>query len=338
MTDEAATATQVLLPADKRRAKVRALAGLVLLAGLVFWALSAIDFQEFGRVLAAAVWPPLGWACVLALFVCMPACALRLWLLLLPLSPPGRPIRYRRLLAVYIASSAAHHVLPSPLAEVGRIVYLRRRDGFDLGAVLSAQLVEKIIDVLGLALLTFTVALFAPFPLPLVGAVRWTGLVALLAVALLVLLVWRFGGTVQKEPDLAQGGGFWARRKHATARLLRQLAAAFYTLRHPPRLVLSLAASLANELGNSATVFLCARAVGVELGAAAVFALVLAARFAGLLPSTPGQFGVVEAGVVLVLSGFGVPAPQALAIGLLYHLVHFVPVTLAGLGQIRRLV
>jgi uncharacterized membrane protein YbhN (UPF0104 family) len=54
------------------------------------------------------------------------------------------------------------------------------------------------------------------------------------------------------------------------------------------------------------------------------------------VPSTPGQFGVQEAGVVIALGLVGVDHNRALAVALLHHMAHFVPVTLIGLVELRR--
>jgi uncharacterized protein (TIRG00374 family) len=76
--------------------------------------------------------------------------------------------------------------------------------------------------------------------------------------------------------------------------------------------------------------------VGAHLPVAAWFVATLAARMAGLVPSTPGQFGVVEAAMVVALGAFGLEADRALAAAVLYHVAHFVPVTAVGLWEMRR--
>ena len=60
------------------------------------------------------------------------------------------------------------------------------------------------------------------------------------------------------------------------------------------------------------------------------------ARLAGVMPSTPGQFGVVEASVGAAIAAFGVPLEQAVAVAFLHHLTHFVSVTLVGGLQLRK--
>ena len=90
------------------------------------------------------------------------------------------------------------------------------------------------------------------------------------------------------------------------------------------------------DAANALTVGLCLMAVGITLPIAAWFLVMLMARLAGIIPSTPGQFGVQEAGVVVALCLVGVDHNRALAVALLHHMPHFVPVTIIGLYEMRR--
>ncbi|MEZ4671770.1 MAG: lysylphosphatidylglycerol synthase domain-containing protein [Anaerolineae bacterium] len=51
---------------------------------------------------------------------------------------------------------------------------------------------------------------------------------------------------------------------------------------------------------------------------------------AGLIPASPGQIGVFEFFVSLILTGVGVAQEQARAYALVVHVVIWLPVTLAG--------
>jgi len=94
--------------------------------------------------------------------------------------------------------------------------------------------------------------------------------------------------------------------------------------------------SLICDAGNALSLGLVLSSLDLHLPIGAWFVLVSAARLAGLVPSTPGQFGVVEAAMVLAMSAFGLPAERAFAAALIYHLAHFAPVTLLGLVELRR--
>ncbi|NJR71496.1 MAG: resolvase [Synechococcales cyanobacterium CRU_2_2] len=53
--------------------------------------------------------------------------------------------------------------------------------------------------------------------------------------------------------------------------------------------------------------------------------------FAVTLPTVPGFFGVIQAAMVLALQPFGVSSSDAFAISVFYHMVQYIPVTVAGL-------
>ena len=76
------------------------------------------------------------------------------------------------------------------------------------------------------------------------------------------------------------------------------------------------------------------RALGIDAPPSVWALVLLGINFAILLPSTPGQIGVLEAGAVLALSSAGIPAAPAAAFAVVYHAVHLVPSTALGLVAI----
>jgi uncharacterized membrane protein YbhN (UPF0104 family) len=75
---------------------------------------------------------------------------------------------------------------------------------------------------------------------------------------------------------------------------------------------------------------LCLRALGIDAPPADWALILLSVNAAILLPSTPGQIGVLEAGAVVALTAAGVAPEPALAFALIYHAVHLVPSTVLG--------
>ena len=146
------------------------------------------------------------------------------------------------------------------------------------------------------------------------------------AIAVMVI-GWRY-----QARERADGYGLM----HQVRGFLGTLHEGMYLLRSPRIWAYSLVCSFVNDFANAATVGLALAAVGVALPIPSWFIIVLVARLAGLLPSTPGQFGVVEAGLVIAMGVLGVDHGRALAVAILYHLAHFVPVTAIGLWELRR--
>jgi uncharacterized protein (TIRG00374 family) len=213
-------------------------------------------------------------------------------------------------------------------------VHLQRKYGYSIGALIACQLVEKVVDSLGLGLETLVVALFLPLPAALARSLFTFSILTAAGLVAVVALAWAHGrkearaARAQVSPGPARTG--------RVRELLHRLSEGMYLLGRARTLVPSLLWSVVNDGGNALTVGLVLMALGVTLPIGAWFILVLVARLAGLVPSTPGQFGVVEAGMVVTMGAFHVPVDRALAVAVLYHLAHFVPVTVIGLLQVRR--
>jgi uncharacterized protein (TIRG00374 family) len=134
----------------------------------------------------------------------------------------------------------------------------------------------------------------------------------------------------------AEGLPFGAATRVHAGNFFRRLGEGMHQLRSPSVWARSLVWSIMSDVANAVTVGLCLMAVGVTLPLAGWFLVMLVARAAGIVPSTPGQFGVQEAGVVVALGLLGIDHNRALAVALLHHMAHFVPVTLVGLVELKR--
>jgi uncharacterized protein (TIRG00374 family) len=305
------------------------LALLLLLAGLAVW---SVDWATFRAAMVQADWFLLTLACVVVVVICIPFCSLRLWLLYRQLPVPREPLPFWPFTSIYFIASAAHHLLPSPVAEVARTLYVRRRWGYSLGALVAAQLAELIIDGLGMGLEFF--ALSSQIRLP--GSVERGSLGMAIALVLLFgiggfLLIAYVWGREHPDSELES-----ARATGPMLRFVQKLAIAMHRLRQPKLWLLSLGASVTNDLANTLTFGMVCLAVDVKLSVGVWLIAMVAGRLASILPATPGQFGILEAGLMVTLLPFGVEKSRALAIAVLYHLVHFAPVMLVGLWEFRR--
>jgi uncharacterized membrane protein YbhN (UPF0104 family) len=100
----------------------------------------------------------------------------------------------------------------------------------------------------------------------------------------------------------------------------------------PRALGLSLAICLASWALEIEVVAFSLTAVGLDLPFSAACLVLLAVNLAVALPlQPPGSLGTLEVGVILALEGLGVGKEQALACGLIYHLLQVVPVGTVGL-------
>jgi len=313
---------------------VRWVLPVTLLAALAWLLARQVDGIELANAFRLAHWPNIAWAALLAVTLCMGGLIVRLHTLLRAL-PHDEPVGLLELASIHFASSAAHNVLPAPAGEVLRTVQLKRRHGYSIGALVAAQLVEKVIEALGLGVGTLVVASLGGLPRGLgAGMYAFAALGAGgAAVALIVGWRWQLSDAPYAETAGLPPGA--AVRAHG-ANFFRRLGEGMHQLRAPSVWARALGWSMLSDIANAVTVGLCLAAVGVTLPLPAWFLVMLVARGAGLLPSTPGQFGVQEAGVVLALGLVGVDHARALAVALLHHMAHFVPVTLVGLVELKR--
>ena len=280
---------------------LRAAAWLIA-AALVVVAARRIDFPALGSALRATAW---GWV-VLAIVCAVIGNTLaqtRRWQALLEPIPHRQRASFFDLVRVSFASGAVSALLPARAGEAVRVIELKRRRGYPAGALIAAQLAEKGIQAISLGLVLGICALlpgaWAP-PLALAGAV------AAVAVALLAVLPRHAPGVAGRFLD------------------------ALRTLHAERSWVRSLLWSMVSDAVDLLLVGLCLRALGIDVHPGVWAMVLLSINLALLLPSTPGHFGILEAGAVVALTTAGVAAEPALAFALVYHAVHLVPGTVLG--------
>jgi glycosyltransferase 2 family protein len=307
---------------------------LAILAALIALTVRKIDFGELGQAFRVADWRLVALASLAAGTVCMSGLIVRFWTLLTALGH-DTPVGLWDVASIYYASSAAHNLLPAPAGEVLRSLELKRRHGYGVGVTVAAQLIEKVVECLGLGIGTLVVACIGGLPRAL--GVSMFAFAALgaggAALAMIVGWRWKLSTAPYRETHgIGIFSAFWAH----VLNFLRRLGEGLHHLRSPWVWLRALLWSMLGDAANALTVGLCLMAVGISLPIAAWFLVMLMARLAGIIPSTPGQFGVQEAGEVVALSLVGVDHNRALAVALLHHAAHFVPVTLIGLFELRR--
>lgn len=232
----------------------------------------------------------------------------------------------RRAAALTMGGNAVAGALPGGaiLATAWAFRQLRRRavDPALAGAVLA---VAGALSALGLGVLA-AVALLAAGPAAR-SLVVWTALALLLAlaVAAVALALVRRSAAVRRALR-----ALWARaaRRFAWADALgngaARVAEQAWNLRPGLRPWLRPAAlALLNWVFDLGCLILCLRALHVTVVWPGVLDAYLLTQLPASLRLTPGNLGVVEAGLTALLAAYGVPAREALAAALLYRAVSF---------------
>ena len=287
------------------------IASAALFLGLLVLMVLHVEWSEVGHALRHA-YLPLVLAAAALNFVNL-ACKAGRWRVML--TPLGR-VGFLRLYYYLIVSYAASALLPARAGEALRVVLLRRRDNVAVADAVGVVVVEKLFEVLGL----LTIVL--PLPLLLVLP-HWAELSiwviaagGLLALLVAVVLAARLG------PQ--QAAGSW-----------HKLARGLTCMRSPSRVMLAIALSVAAYLIDAGEVWLVLRALNIDVPWATPALVLLGGNLAIAVPSTPGQLGALEAGVVAGLSIVNVPVPAALAFALVYHVTQLLPIIVVGLSGLR---
>jgi uncharacterized membrane protein YbhN (UPF0104 family) len=203
-----------------------------------------------------------------------------------------------RLLA---ASHAAGQLAWGPLGFTVRTVALRA-DGMPLGAIARVHVAERIAEAIGIAAVAIAALAVAPAAIlaSRVGVLLVGAFAALAVVVMVVVAVprWRRALSARAPVGVALGAStLWA---------------------------------LASSVADIAVLWLAARAVHVDVGAAPLVLAFLAVNGACVVPVTPAQIGVQEAAITVAFATAGIPAPVALACALGYRCAHLVPLALIG--------
>src|SRR5262249_41486572 len=142
----------------------------------------------------------------------------------------------------------------------------------------------KMIEALALALQMLVVAALGKLPHQLHEPAWLFGALGVAGAVGVLVFAWRFKGT--SPADAAQKG----LRARAVG-FFERLHEGMYLLRGARVWAVALFWSLVADAAHATTVGLALAAVGVSLHPSLWLVVVLANRFAGVIPSTPGQFG-----------------------------------------------
>jgi uncharacterized membrane protein YbhN (UPF0104 family) len=310
------------------------LLGLVAVALLFVLLFRRVDIERFKSAFLHARWSLVAAAAFLALLFCAGSCIMRLYGLLRALPRTARPVRLGLLSSVYLASTAAHNLLPSFAGDAIRSVQLYRLFKYPATAIVAVLIVEKVVEALGLGLISAALLTLSQPPAALRSPLLLTAVLSSGGFLALVLFS-RFRPRQPSPRDGSSGGRLAALRRRALE-LQASLRLGFQSLGALSTLAEALFWSMLADGSHAVTLGLCLLSVGISLPISAWMLLTVGARLSGIVPTTPGTFGVVEGALVLMLGWMGVPAEEALSAALIYHAVHFVPSTVLGLFEWRR--
>ncbi|MFN8178138.1 MAG: lysylphosphatidylglycerol synthase transmembrane domain-containing protein [bacterium] len=296
-----------------------------------------------GRLVAGAV--------VLSVVLNTTARVFRRRTLFAALPRAGAGAGFLELASLIFVGQTANKFLPARAGDAITTVQLHRRHGYPVASLVAAQLLEKVLEVLGMCLLALACAIFFPpasisrtpffvfgaaggaaLILLVIGTRRWRGVTASALGA--------GGSAPDARSDPAPASAPERGRRGVRDRALRflgRLGEATRLLGAPHVWPPALLWSLVSDFIDVAMIALCLASVGLHVEVGVWLLVYLAVNLAIAVPLTPGQVGVLEAGAVLALASAGVGQSEALAFALIYHAVHIVPPALLALPGWSRL-
>jgi uncharacterized protein (TIRG00374 family) len=288
-------------------------ASFILCLGLVGWFATRIDLDA---TLGAMRSMHVGWfaAAFVAYYASFPVRGLR-WRTLL--SNVGLRERWSRLTELVFLSYFANSIVPAKLGDVYKGYLLRRNYGHPLSASGGTIVMERILDVLVLAVLFSACGILA-FGENIPASLRtyvYGGFAASVAIAGVLLFSRRLSLRL-----LAFVAGRLPERVGAA---LERLGEGFYASVNSRTLAPVLGLTVASWLLEATRIYFVILALGISLPLPAIAFAAFAASFLTAIPFTPAGLGAVEVGVVGILMLFGVPLPIAAAVAILDRVVSF---------------
>ena len=320
--------------------------GLVIGAFFLYLAMRKLDYAAMWAAFSLIRWPMI----LLSVFVYYLTYLIRTirWRYL---AMPIKPMGLRTIFSATAIGFGANNMFPARLGEIIRCVVLGRMERVRASAVLATVVVERLFDMLAVLVMLGVVLMVVPFPdeyqefqrgLRAAGMVSLGGVVGVFVFLVFLGRESRWAKTLLSWMTRPVPVRWRERAESMALSFAGGLAVLFRGDLFFPVIVTTGLLWLAIVM-MFFTVFL---AFGFVLPiSTAVFLTVLLA-FAIALPSTPGYIGPFHAAARYALVFFGLPAEEAVSVGIVMHAVNFLPAVAGGLlfiwidkvdiGEVRR--
>jgi len=219
---------------------------------------------------------------------------------------------------------AVNNVVPAKLGELAKAFYLRKECGYSLSQSISMVFWERFFDLnailaMGLAVAFHFKLKMAFFPLALGVGFIWACL----------FFVRKWPAKAERLIELVPV----ARLREFIYEVKLQLVHGV-TLRY--LIFLGFYTALVWALYAIPTFLTISWVAGLDLSMGQMLAVFILSALGMAMPSSPGSVGVFEAAVIFGLGLFRVDKELALAIGLVIHMMQYIPTTVSGLMVLAR--
>lgn len=297
----------------------------LLAAACLVWLFHDVQLGRLLRDVAGIRW---GWVALAILFdILSYLCQGWRWELLL--RPVGRISPLRATQAVY-AGLFVNEVLPMRVGEVVRAFLVSRWMSVEFSAIVPSLVVERLFDVVWLAVSIGLTAMFVPLPEHLLEAGDILGFAVLLGTGGFVFVILR-----KRSSESTRKAPRW--------KLLRLVASFFGILESGLRAIgrsravyLSLAVSVLLLLGQVLAFWLIMWAYGLQVSFWVGAVVLLIVRVGTAIPNAPANLGTYQFFTVVGLSLFGVEKTLATGFSLVVFFLLTAPLWVIGLFAIGR--
>lgn len=295
------------------RRLLRLILNLSVAGGVLAFLIWKIDVSQTASLIGSAgVWPLLG--AVLIFLATTVLMALR-WRVLLAAKGIAEPLPW--LLRLYFIGYAAGQVLPTSFGgDAVRIVEHGRRRPDARAEAAGAVLLERALGAVGTLVLVAVGLALAAGRYSDISLFYWLegGLLAAAVLAAVLLFSRRAAALLSRLGPLG--------RALRVERIVSSVYAALHGYRnHVGALATVIAITLVVQTTRIFAIWLCGKAVGVELSVLPYFVIGPLLFLVILVPFTPNAIGVREAFFIAFMGRFGVEADPAFATGLLFYAV-----------------
>ena len=241
-----------------------------------------------------------------------------------------RRVPLKSLLPLVCIGYAGNNVYPFRSGELLRIILLQRKQQVPYARGTTTVVIERVFD--GLVMLTFILVALLISDVPSTE-VRMVAMVAapifLTGLVIFFVLAAR-PNTLRRLFELLSR--LLPGKLHSlVAGLVEDVISGLAGLRTPANLLGAIVSSYATWSLEASVYWIVAMAFNLEANYVTMLLVVGVVNLAGLIPASPGQFGVFETFASAVLVAAGVAPVQALAYAVTVHMVIWLPVTLVGL-------
>jgi uncharacterized protein (TIRG00374 family) len=226
-------------------------------------------------------------------------------------------------------SYMGNNVYPLRGGEMLRIVLLQRSDRVPIATSSVVVIVERVFD--GLVMLTFVIVslLLLDVNSPELRTI------AVVTTPIFVVALLVFFALALKPNLLRRLVEFFSRflpgrLRDLVLRLAEEVIVGLEGLRTPADLIGTVISSYISWMLEATVYWIVADAFGLHTPFAAMLLVIGVINLAGLIPASPGGFGIFEYMTVLALSALGYDKTLVTAFAVSAHLVIWLPVTLLG--------